>query len=422
MTPAAFGVTISCRGGGRSGVATGPSALRILLFLAALQVFGSLGFGSLVFGSLGAGAAVAQSAKDDSVRVTEDQLHQLAIAKVELRPFRLEKFAIGQIAYNEDVSTVVQAPFAGRVTRLVARLGERVHQGAPLLELDSSEIVQPQNDFLAAIAATNKARAKLSLATLNEARNKGLYEGKAGALKDWQQSEAELDAAQNDLRAGETAVDAARHRLRILGLTAEEIAGLQEKGQIKRSVPIISPIDGTVVARKVGPGQYVRNDPPDQLYVVADLSTMWLKAFVPEIDIPFIHVGQDLEVQVTALPGRTFGARVTHVGAVFEATTRRIEVRSEVANPEGALKAEMFASFKITTADSVTAPAVPIDAVIREGDVATVWVQREPLVFERRLVQAGLEQDGQVQIRDGLAPGDLAVARGAIFLDNQWHQ
>jgi cobalt-zinc-cadmium efflux system membrane fusion protein len=414
MTPAPIGVTASCRRrkGGRSGDATGPTGLRVLLLVAAL-FFGCC---------LGAGPAAAQSAKDDSVRVTADQMHQLSVAKVELRPFRLEKFAIGQIAYNEDVSTVVLAPFAGRVTRLVARLGERVRQGAPLLEIDSPEIVQPQNDFLAAIAAANKAQAKLSLVTLNEARNKGLYESKAGALKDWQQSQAELDAAQNDLRTAATAVDAARNRLRILGLTADEIEGLQDKGQIKRAVPIISPIEGTVVARKVGPGQYVRNDPPDQLYVVADLSTMWLKAFVPEIDIPFIRVGQDIEVKVTALPGRTFGARVTHVGAVFEATTRRIEVRSEVANPGGALKADMFASFKITTADSVTALAVPLDAVIREGDVATVWVQREPLLFERRVVRIGIEQDGQVQIRDGVAPGELAVARGAIFLDNQWRQ
>jgi cobalt-zinc-cadmium efflux system membrane fusion protein len=386
-------------------------ALRALLLVASLQA-----------GYFGAGSASAQSAKDDSVRVTADQMHQLAIVKVALRPFRLEKFAIGQIAYNEDVSTVVLAPFAGRVTRLVARLGEQVAQGAPLVEIDSSEIVQPQNDLLAALAATNKARAKFSLATLNEARNKSLYEDKAGALKEWQASQAELDAAQNDLRAAETAVDAARNRLRILGLTPQEIAGLEDKGQIKRSVPIISPIAGTVVARKVGPGQYVRNDPPDQLYVVADLSTMWLKAFVPEIDIPFIRVGQDIEVRVTALPGRTFAARVTHIGALFEATTRRIEVRSEVANPEGALKAEMFASFKITTADSVMALAVPIDAVIREGDVATVWVEREPMLFERRSVRIGIEQDGQVQIRDGLAAGELAVGRGAIFLDNQWRQ
>jgi len=414
MTRGQFGVAASRRRrrGGGSNNPTGRPVLRALLVLVVLQAGGLLG----------AGPAAAQSVKDDSVRVTTEQMHQLAITRVELRPFRLEKFAVGQIAYNEDVSTIVLAPFAGRVARLIARLGERVRQGAPLLEIDSPEIVQPQNDFLAAIAATNKARAKLSLATLNEARNKGLYEGKAGALKDWQQSQAELDAAQNDLRAAETAVDAARNRLRILGLSAEEIAGLQEKGQIKRSVPIISPIEGTVVARKVGPGQYVRNDPPDQLYVVADLSTMWLKAFVPEIDIPFIHVGQDIEVKVTALPGLTFGARVTHVGAVFEATTRRIEVRSEVANPGGALKADMFASFKITTAESVTALAVPIDAVIRDADASYVWVQREPMLFERRPVRIGIEQDGQMQIREGLTPGELAVARGAIFLDNQWRQ
>ena len=392
----------------------GCRALRapLVLLLASLQAVGGLG----------AGVAAAQSVKGDTVRVTADQMHQLAVAKVELYPFRVEKFAVGQIAYNDDVSTVVLAPFAGRVARLVARLGERVRQGAPLLEIDSSEIVQPQNDFLAAIAATNKARAKLSLATLNEARNKGLYEGKAGALKDWQQSQAEVDAAQNDLRVAETAVDAARNRLRILGLTADDVTGLQEKGQIKRSVPIVSPIEGTVVARKVGPGQYVRSDPPDQLYVVADLSTMWLKAFVPEIDIPFIQVGQEIEVKVTALPGLTFGARVTHVGAVFEATTRRIEVRSEVANPGGVLKADMFASFKITTADSLTALAVPMEAVMREGDAATVWVQREPFVFEQRTVRIGLEQDGQVQIREGLVPGEAVVARGAIFLDNQWRQ
>jgi cobalt-zinc-cadmium efflux system membrane fusion protein len=418
MTPGRIGAAASRRRRerGRSSDPAGRSALRAMLLAASLQVGCGVGCGVVP------SVAAAQSAKDDTIRVTADQMHQLAVAKLELHPFRLERFAIGQIAYNDDVSTVVLAPFAGRVTRLIARLGERVRQGAPLLEIDSPEIVQPQNDFLAAVAATNKARAKLSLATINEARNKGLYESKAGALKDWQQSQSELDAARSDLRAAETAVDAARNRLRILGLTAEEIAGLQEKGQIKRSVPIISPIEGTVVARKVGPGQYVRNDPPDQLYVVADLSTMWLKAFVPEIDIPFIHVGQDVEVKVTALPGLTFGARVTHVGAVFEATTRRIEVRSEVANPGGALKADMFASFKITTADSVTALAVPIDAVIRDSDLATVWVQREPLVFERRTVRIGIEQDGQVQIRDGLAAGELVVGRGAIFLDNQWRQ
>ena len=109
--------------------------------------------------------AAAQPQKDDSIRVTPDQMHQLDVVKVEPRAFRLEKSAIGQIAYNEDVSTAVLAPFAGRVTRLIARLGERVPQGAPLLEIDSSEIVQPQNDFLTAAAAMNKARSRVALTT-----------------------------------------------------------------------------------------------------------------------------------------------------------------------------------------------------------------------------------------------------------------
>jgi cobalt-zinc-cadmium efflux system membrane fusion protein len=367
-------------------------------------------------------AAQGLAKKSDIVRVTNDQMHQLGIVKVELYPFRVQKLAIGQIAYNEDTSTAVLTPFPGRVTRLIAKIGDNVNRGDPLFEIDSPEVVQPQNDFIAAFSAMNKARSQLDLARIVEKRLKDLYEGKAAALKEYQQAQGQLVGAQNDMRSAEMSLEAARARLRIVGFTDAEVAALKEKGTVRRATPIPAPIDGTVIARKVGPGQYVRNDTGEALYVIADLSTMWLKAFVPEIDIPFIRVGQDIEVKVTALPGRTFVARVTHVGALFEATTRRIEVRSEVANPGGALKADMFASFKITTADSITALAVPVEAVIREGDVAVVWIQREPLVYERRPVRIGIEQDGQMQIREGLAPGEIAVARGAIFLDNQWRQ
>jgi cobalt-zinc-cadmium efflux system membrane fusion protein len=220
----------------------------------------------------------------------------------------------------------------------------------------------------------------------------------------------------------ESAVEAGRSRLRILGLTDAEIAELQEKGKIWRSVPIFSPIDGTVVARKVRPGQFVRNDQGEQLYVIADLSTMWLKALVPEIDVPFIKIGQEVEVKVMAVPQRVFKARIVHVGALFDAPTRRMVVRSEVANPDGALKAEMFASFKITIGASLPSPALPMDAVLREGDLAAVWVQEAPMSFQRRTVSIGMEQDGHVQIREGLAPGESVVVRGAIFLDNEWRQ
>ena len=384
---------------------------------------------AVVLAALGLGGCLDVSAeapgppkKDDSIQVTADQLRQLSVVKVEMRPFRLEKSAVGQIAYNEDASTAVLTPFSGRVVRLVAKIGDKVTRGAPLLEIDSPEIVQPQNDFLGAAATLNKAQSQLDLAKIVERRHGSLYKDEAGALKDWQQAQAQLVGAQNDLHMAESALDAGRSRLRILGLTDGEIAELQEKGRIRRSIPIYSPIDGTVVARKVGPGQFVRNDQGEQLYVIADLSTMWLKALVPEIDIPFIKVGQDVDVKVMAAPQRVFKARITHVGALFDAPTRRMVVRSEIANPDGALKAEMFATFKIAIGASVPAPSVPMDAVIREGDLAAVWVQQSPMSFQRRMVKVGMEQDGQVEVREGLKAGEFAVTKGAIFLDNEWRQ
>jgi cobalt-zinc-cadmium efflux system membrane fusion protein len=358
----------------------------------------------------------------DNVRVTPDQLHQLGIVMVESYSFRAQKPAVGQIAYNEDASTVVLAPFAGRVSRLIAKVGDKVKRGDPLLEIDSPDVVQPQNELIAAVSALNKVRKQLELARIQEKRQKDLYEGKAAALKEWQQAQAQLVAAESDMAAGETALDAARSRLRILGFDADEVAASEQKGTIRRAIPIYAPIDGTVIARKVGPGQHVRSDPGDPLFAIADLSTMWLKAYVPEIDIPLVRVGQEIEIKVAALAEGVFRARITHIGAAFETATRRVVVRSEVPNPDGALKAEMFASFKIATGDGETAPAIPVQALIREGDLATVWVQREPLLFARRKVSIGREQDGRVQIRDGLKPGELVIARGAIFVDNEWRQ
>ena len=372
---------------------------------------------------LSAEVAAQEARKNrNSVRVTADQLHQIETMNVELHPFRTLKFAIGQIAYNEDTTTAVMTPFPGRVTRLVAKVGDTVKRGDPLFELDSPEVVQPQNEFIAALTATNKTRSQLDLARIVEKRFKDLYEGKAAALKEWQQAQAQLVGAENDMRSAESALEAARARLRIVGFSDEEIAALKDKGLVRRATPIPSPIDGTVIARKVGPGQYVRNDTGEALYTVADLATMWLKAQVPENDIPFIRLGQDVEIKVSALPSRIFKARVTAISAATESTTRRVVVRSEIPNPDGALKSEMFASFRIATGADEPWPSVPIEAVIREGDLAVAWVEEEPLVFRRRNVKLGMERDGRVQILEGLKAGELIAGRGAIFVENEWRQ
>jgi cobalt-zinc-cadmium efflux system membrane fusion protein len=358
----------------------------------------------------------------DGVRASNDQLHQLEIGKVGTAPFSVQRRAVGRIAYNDDASTPVLSPFSGRVTKLVAKIGDVVKRGDPLFEIDSPEVVVPQNDFIAALATQSKAKAQLNLATIVEKRQRDLYDGKAVPLKEFQQAQADLTAAQNDMRAAGTAVDAARNRLAILGLTKEEIASLEQKREIRRATPVYSPIDGTVIARKVGPGQYVRSDSTEPLYTIANLSTMWLKALIPETDIPAMKIGQEVEVKITALPGRTFAARITAIEASADAATRRLIVRSEIPNPDGALKSEMFASFTITTGEREISPAVPASALIREGEKVGVWVEVEPLVFKHRPVEIGIEHHGMVQIRSGLQAGESVVVRGAIFVDNEWRQ
>src|SRR5215203_4014128 len=201
----------------------------------------------------------------DFVRVIADQMHQLEVVKVVPHAFLDQRSAIGQIAFNEDASTPVMTPFSGRVTRLIAKVGDQVKSGDPLLEIDSPEQVPPQNDFIAAQSARNKARSQLNLAQIVEKRARDLYEGKAAPFKDLQQAEAGLAAAESDMRSTDTALEAVRIRLRILGRTDAEVLELEQSGTISRVTRISAPIDGTVIARKVGPGQYVKADSGEAL-------------------------------------------------------------------------------------------------------------------------------------------------------------
>ena len=379
---------------------------------------------TLFGGTLMASFAMAEGPMKgaDFLRVVPDQMHQLQIVKVRAYAFRAQTSAIGQIGYNEDASTVVLTPFSGRVTRLIARLGDQVKRGDPLLEIDSPEQFVQQNDFIAAQAAKRKAGSQHNLAQILENRVRGLHEGKAAPFKDVQQAEAQLAAAENDVRSADTAFEAARLRLRILGRTDEEILKLEETGTLSRVTTITAPISGTVVSRKVGPGQYVKADSGEALYTIADLSTMWLKAQIFEQDIAQVRIGHEIEAKVSAVPNRIFKGRINAINSASDLTTRRVVVRSEIENADGLLKAEMFAMFKINIDDGSPSPAVPTDAVIREGDVATAWVETEPRLFKRRVVDIGIQRDGLTQIRSGLDVGELVVARGAIFVDNEWRQ
>src|SRR5580698_425207 len=220
------------------------------------------------------------------------------------RVFRAETVTEGKAAVDEDRSTPVFSPYAGRVMKLLVRPGDSVTQGQPLFVIEAADTVQAQNDFIAAMTGLNKAQSAVDLAQLQDKRAKDLFEGRAVPLKDYQQSQATLIQAQNDLRSSQTALEAARNKLRILGLSDEAISAFQEKGSINPETTIYSPIAGTVVQRKIGPGQYVNAGASDPVFVIGDLSTVWLTAFVRETEAPAIEVGQEVAFNILALPDR----------------------------------------------------------------------------------------------------------------------
>jgi cobalt-zinc-cadmium efflux system membrane fusion protein len=341
----------------------------------------------------------------------------LTIEPVTERTFRAEHVTEGKIAVDEDRSTPVFSPYAGRVTKLLARPGDSVTQGQPLFVIEAADTVQAQNDFVAAATGLNKAKSQLELAQIQDKRAKDLFEGKAVPLKDYQQTQAGLISAQNDMRSSEIALEAARNRLRILGLTDDAISAFQEKGIINREVTINAPIAGTVVQRKIGPGQYVIAGASDPVFVIGDLSTVWLTAFVRETESSSVAVGQEISFSVLAFPGRDIIARINYVSAAIDPATRRLLVRATVDNPGGSLKPEMFANVTIYSAGDHPAIGVPKQALIYEGDQVRVWVARPDKTIELRQIKTGLANGDLVEVKGNLKPGEQIVTKGSLFID-----
>ena len=347
---------------------------------------------------------------------TPSEWAALAIETPEMRMPRAERTTEGKIAVDEDRSTPIFSPYAGRVTTLFVKHGDTVVAGQPLFTVEATDMVQAQNEFIAGLGAVNKARAALDLATINEKRQRLLFEGKAVPLKEVQQARATHDAAENDVQSAEVAFEAARNKLRLLGKSDEEIASFQHQGTIDPATLIRAPFSGTVIQRRVGPGQYVSSGASDPVFVIGDLSTVWLVAFVRELEVPKVKVGQPVLFTVLAQPGRSYTARISFVGTGLDPVTRRLMVRATVDNSGGQLKPEMFASVDIQTRPEDLVLAVPRDSVILDGSGARIWVVRdEEKAIELRRIRVGSLDGGMVEVREGLAAGERIVGKAAAL-------
>ena len=367
--------------------------------------------------ALAAAPSQSEPTSPGEFHLSDAEMRTLRIEEVHPREFRAERVAEGRIAYNEDRSTPVFSPYSGRVVRALARLGDEIRAGEALLEIETTDLAAAANDLLSALDAGNKARSTLEQALREERRQNSLFSARAASQRDVEQARVAAANAAADLRSADASLAAARDKLRVLGRTQDQIRYIEATRQVDAVVPVASPIGGTVVQRRVGPGQWLQAGGSEPVFTIADLSTMWLVAAVREIDAPLIRLDQPVGVTVGALPGRQFDARIASVNAGLDPTTRRLTVRAEVQDPEHLLKPEMFATFHIALGKPQRSVAVPANAVIHRGSEASVWVALDGNRFMLRRIAAGIRSGDMLEVTEGLNAGERVVTGGALFID-----
>lgn len=289
----------------------------------------------------------------------------------------------------------VLTPVAGRVVKLLVRLGDHVAKGQQLAVIESGDLAQ-------AYADDEKARDALQHAERSLERVRGLNKAGAGAIKDLEQ--AESDSAQARAEFGR-----AEARLRQIG------APSQARGK-SRLLTLTAPMSGSITALTTAPGSFV-NDPTASLMTISNLDSVWVTAYVPENDIANVAKGQSVDVTFPAYPGQVFHGSVAFVSDVLEPDTRRNKVRINFANPAGKFKPNMFAnaSFNVPQKSAVF---VPNSALLMNNDSTVVLVEVAPWTFVRRTVVPGYGEGDGARIDQGLNPGERIVVKGGVLLND----
>ena len=340
----------------------------------------------------------------DAVELSDKQLGEITIGAVTERSFPVQTEAVGNIDFNEDMAAQVFPPYQGRIAKLFVMLGDNVKRGQPLLTIESPDLIQAESTLIAAAGV-------LDLTTHVLERAKQLQAVQGIAEKDLQQ-------AISDQQTAEGALKAARDAVAVFGKTQAEIDRMVKTRTIDPYLVVPSPISGRVTARNAAPGDFVQPGNVPAPYSVADISRIWMNASVTESDMPLVRKGQPIHVSVMAFPGRVFDGEIFMVGSTVDPQLHRGLVRAEIEDPKHELLPGMFASFVIVTGPPLSAAAIPLEGVVREGNgTMTIWATADHHRFTRRTVKVGLQYAGYDQLLDGASLGEQIVTKGAVFLD-----
>lgn len=328
-----------------------------------------------------------------SLHLNAEEMHK---AGIEIQPLALtespEQVAVtATIQANQDKLAHVAPRVAGRIVKVSAKLGDRVKPGQTLALLDSIELGEARSAYLQAVAEAAVAKASFERAAK-------LQVERIIAEKEYLRARAEHEKAQASLRA-------ASSKLVMLG-----VASGKDGGSV---FPLTAPFAGTVIEKKAVLGELAK---PDQsLFAIADLSALWIEANLYEKDLAKVKTGAQARVTLAAYPGEVFEGRLTYVSSVMDKETRTVKARVEVANTDGRLKPEMFATAAIDTGKAVKALRLPEDAVLLLQGQPTVFVAEQG-GFEPRAVETGERAQGMVTLKSGVAAGEKVAVKGAYAL------
>lgn len=340
---------------------------------------------SVTAGHGGHGSTGAAAATDEKV-VLDAKAQQLAgvqTAQAENKNLIKEIRTTGKITLNETGRTYITSRVMGRVDELYINAeGQYVAPGQAIAAIYSPDYIAAQEEYILAMDTVYKLR----------------------------------NASPDLVQVNQRLLEAARRKLELLGVSPDDIAHLEHTRKANSHMILRAQFGGTVLEKQILPGAYIMAG--DKLYALSDLSTVWLNADLYEKDIATIQVGQEVLVTTTAWPGETFTGKVSFINPVLDDATRTVKVRIELANGEGKLKPNMFASagLQVPLGDSLV---IPVSSLLDTGRRKMVFIAEGQDSFVKRDVVTGQESQGFIQVLSGLDAGDTVVTAATFLLDSQ---
>lgn len=346
-----------------------------------------------------------ETSSGNTVSITDLQAKQVKIVPTQTYDFVSQNEAVGYIDFNQDNTVQVFTPYQGRVRQVYVKAGDDVNKGQALFSIDSPDLVTAESTLISTAGV-------MGLTTKVLERTRKMLEVQSAAQKD-------VDQATSDQQAAEASFRAARDAVRIFGKSESDIEKILGSRKVDGELVVTSPQRGRVTARNVAPGLLLQPGTAPAPVTVSDLSTVWMVASVSEYDLPKLRLGQQVNVAVMAYPGQKFQGKINNIGVGIDPATHRVTVRSEIKDPQHILHPQMLATYRIRVGEPVHSVAVPSNGIVRESDGAmTVFVTQDGRNFVRRTVKLGMEQEGMVQIQEGVVAGEKIASDGAIFLSN----